>query len=219
MYEQMTLLDIPSSTFSPALADGPWLPALPDGPTTAKSSPARARASRSPSRAKARELLMHGTYGPTFSESSVPAGPLASWESRLRQRLARIGSSECELTWKALATTSGPSLSRLVPSTPRIVEIDSGLLLDSGHWSTPTARDHFPPHTIEYIAAKKALGHGLSNLSDIEPLGMVPSGSSPTTEKRGVLNPAFPCWLMGYPIVWVFCGASAMQSFRKSPQK
>lgn len=34
------------------------------------------------------------------------------------------------------------------------------------HWNTPTARDHFPPHTEEYIAEKKALGHGMANLSD-----------------------------------------------------
>lgn len=78
MYEQMSLLDTPSFTFSPALADGPLPPALPDGQTTAKSSPAPARASRSRLRAKAPELLMRGTYGPTFSESSVPAGPLGS---------------------------------------------------------------------------------------------------------------------------------------------
>jgi hypothetical protein len=44
-----------------------------------------------------------------------------------------------------------------------------------GLWPTPAARDSFPPHTPEYIAAKKAQGHGMSNLSDIGPLGMVPA--------------------------------------------
>lgn len=33
-------------------------------------------------------------------------------------------------------------------------------------WATPQARDHFPPHTTEYIAAKKAEGHGMRNLND-----------------------------------------------------
>lgn len=49
--------------------------------------------------------------------------------------------------------------------------------------------------------------------------GLEPSGSSATTGKRGVLNPAFPCWLMGYPLAHLSCGATAMQSFRKSPRK
>jgi hypothetical protein len=33
-------------------------------------------------------------------------------------------------------------------------------------WPTPNARDHFPAHTAEYIAEKKAQGHGMSMLND-----------------------------------------------------
>lgn len=33
-------------------------------------------------------------------------------------------------------------------------------------WNTPQARDHFPPHSPEYIARKKAQGHGMANLND-----------------------------------------------------
>jgi hypothetical protein len=33
-------------------------------------------------------------------------------------------------------------------------------------WATPQARDHFPAHTPERIAAMKALGHGMRNLND-----------------------------------------------------
>lgn len=33
-------------------------------------------------------------------------------------------------------------------------------------WATPTTRDHFPAHTEEYIAEKKAQGHGMQNLND-----------------------------------------------------
>jgi hypothetical protein len=42
-------------------------------------------------------------------------------------------------------------------------------------WPTPTARDHFPAHTPEYIAAKKAQGHGMSNLNDTVSLAMWPT--------------------------------------------
>lgn len=33
-------------------------------------------------------------------------------------------------------------------------------------WPTPQARDHFPAHTEQYIAEKKAQGHGMMNLND-----------------------------------------------------
>jgi hypothetical protein len=33
-------------------------------------------------------------------------------------------------------------------------------------WPTPQARDHFPSHSPEYIAEKKAQGHGMANLND-----------------------------------------------------
>lgn len=33
-------------------------------------------------------------------------------------------------------------------------------------WATPCSRDHFPAHTAEYVAAKKAQGHGMKILPD-----------------------------------------------------
>lgn len=44
--------------------------------------------------------------------------------------------------------------------------------------------------------------------------GLASHGSSEQTEKRGALNPAFVCWLMGYPAAWVSCADSATQSTR-----
>lgn len=34
------------------------------------------------------------------------------------------------------------------------------------NWGTPQSRDHFPAHSDEYVAAKKAQGHGMQNLND-----------------------------------------------------
>lgn len=79
----------------------------------------------------------------------------------------------------------------------------------AAQWPTPTSRDHFPAHTPEYIAEKKAQGHGMANLNDTASHS---SGSSEPTERRGALNPEFVCWLMGFPAEWVYCGVSAMQS-------
>ena len=66
---------------------------------------------------------------------------------------------------------------------------------------TPTARDHMPPHSPEYIAAKKAQGHGMGNLND---------------QIGGSLNPTWVEWLMGFPLGWTVLEASATPSSRKS---
>lgn len=316
MSHPQTLQDSHSATFLLALEDGPSLPASPAGPMTEPCGQPRARVSHFRSPAKVPELLTRGTFGPTFSDSCVPDGPLSSWESRLRQRLARIGSSECDLTWKASAMSDGVLLSRLVPSTPRTVEIDCGLLLEADYcrtpqatvtearsnvvkltgrkpsdpqvglpdqvrataamWITPTTRDHkdtpgmslersdgrsrvdqlprqvaatmavYPtPSASGFEAAdaqrlmerreqcKELTGNGNGFGLVVRPqdtgiplpqrvgqvLGTVLDGSSATTVKRGVLNPAFPCWLMGYPTAHLSCGAMAMQSSLNSRRK
>lgn len=285
MFDQMTLPGIGNATSLPGWVAGPSPPVSPDGQKTGKSGQPLAHASRSRSQAKAPELLMRGTYGPTFSASPVPGGPLSSWENRLRQRLARIGSSECDLTWKASAMSDGVLLSRLVPSTPRTVEIDSGLLLEAAYWPTCAARDWKSESATPEFYAKwsanpkgktlpmmlalwstplasdgekggpnQSFGAGWQPLpaqafhaamwptatavdgarglttrpQDTgiplpqrvgQVLGMAPAGSSATTAKRGVLNPAFPCWLMGYPLAHLSCGAMAMQLFPKSRRK
>jgi C-5 cytosine-specific DNA methylase len=71
-------------------------------------------------------------------------------------------------------------------------------------WPTPCARDHFPAHKPEYIAAKKAQGHGMSNLNDAV---------------GGALNPTWVEWLMGFPLGWTVSDASATASSRKSSKR
>src|SRR5690606_7038921 len=136
-----TLPDTGSVTSSPESADGRSRPVSQDGPMTASFGPARRRASRSASRESGEARTMSGICGPTCFDSPVPDGPLFSWESRLRQRLARIGSTECLLTWKASATPAGRSLCRLVPSTRPTAVIVSGSSREAALWQTPVADD------------------------------------------------------------------------------
>ncbi|AEM50753.1 methyltransferase [Stenotrophomonas maltophilia JV3] len=289
MFTHQTSPDTGNATSSAELPVGPLQLDLLGGPTTASCGPAAPRASRSPSRVKAKPRMTIGTCGPTSFASSVPDGPLSSWENRLRRRLARTGSTECLLTWKQRTTPAGRSLSQLVPSmrptgatasglwpTPAARDWRSekatdefyqawasspkgktlpmqialamwatptslapakngnneagnsaGLVAIRAHalaalWPTPCARDHMPAHSPEYIAEKKAQGHGMAVLPDYvqhAPLGTAPAGSSATTENSGALNPAFVCWLMGFLPEWDVCAPTATPSSRKSRQK
>lgn len=196
MSEQTISKGLRNATSSRALEGGAMHSASQGGQMIDPSGQGLAPANPSPSQEKGKGRKTRGTSGRSSSTSSKPVGPLSSWENRLRQRLERIGSTECVLTWKESATPAGRLLFRLVPSTRPIEEIDCGLWptaraqdakhatatdwelnrspsLDLLHvaatralWPTPTSRDHFPPHTPEYIAAKKAQGHGMSNLND-----------------------------------------------------
>lgn len=79
-------------------------------------------------------------------------------------------------------------------------------------WATPTTRDH-----------KDGDGQSCANVPENSLLGRQVHGALSTfspagTEKRGALNPAHSRWLMGYPVEWDSCGATAMPSCRKSPR-
>jgi len=113
----MTLRASRNAISSQEAGSGPlqldWL----DGLTTNHSGPAHAPASHSRRRAKVEEQMIQGICGRTFIASSVPDGPLSSWENRLRERLATVGSTECALIWREKVSPAGQSISRLAVST------------------------------------------------------------------------------------------------------
>jgi hypothetical protein len=62
-------------------------------------------------------------------------------------------------------------------------------------WPTPQARDYFPAHTPEYIAEKKAQGHGMANLNDLVELSGWPTprtvtGGAESAERKKELGRA-----------------------------
>jgi hypothetical protein len=120
LFSLMMCEDSPKRIGSAESADGLTPAVSPDGPTTVPSGPAPAHVSRSRSRAREEVPTTSGICGPTSFASSVPSGPLAYLESKLRERLAMVGSTECALIWREKVTPAGASISRLAPWTPRI---------------------------------------------------------------------------------------------------
>ena len=121
---------------------------------------------------------------------------------RLRPLVPSISETESSL-WPTARATDGSKGSRTLEGARK--ELARGKNIDLGVavklWPTPQARDHFPAHSAEYIAKKKAEGHGMSNLND---------------SVGGKLNPTWVEWLMGFPLGWTDCEDLETQSSHKS---
>lgn len=89
-------------------------------------------------------------------------------------------------------------------------------------WSTPSSRDWKDTAGMSTtgINPDGSLRSRLDQLPRQVQLtrGAIANSSPASTEKRGGLNPEFSRWLMGFPVEWGSCGATAMQSSRKSPR-
>lgn len=213
MSDLKTYGDLFSATSSPELADGPTPPVLPVGLTTGLCGLARAPANPSPSPDSTKASRTSAISGRTSLTSSVPTGPLSSWESRLRERLAMVGSTEYRLIWKAKTTPQGRSMFQLAPSMPHTSGSDC-----TGR-PTPATRDHKGGYQGGRIRNGKISNDTLDVTVQHTVHGLNTSGSKVPTESRGALHPAFSCWLMGFPPEWESCAPLATPSSRRSRQK
>ena len=217
-----------SAISSQELAAGRSRSELPDGLQTDLFGLAPAPASRSAAQGKGEAKKTPGTFGRSFDASSPSAILQQSLVNRLRRRMAVYGSPEYVLTWKSWDMPSGPPICALRASGHRTS--DKGC----GGWGTPrvvqgdycyASGDHNRVYLTvngQARAAAQAAGgpnardsNGAPHLSAIAH-GQAACTSPVQTERRGQLNPDLPRWLMGYPVEWGCCGATAMQSCRKS---
>lgn len=126
----------------------------------------------------------------------------STWHSKL-----------CGLTWKVRVTKWGALIYQLVPSMPRISGKEYGL------WQTPLAEESGPRlETLISVDGKKP-ERGKRTLR-IAPDGTlkrqtmtlnlqvrIEDGNNPLR----ALNPAWVCWLMGYPLDWTDLGGTENQ--------
>ena len=171
-----------------------------------------------------------------WKEKATPAGVPISQLSRSTRRTFGSDSTGLPATWPtptkadgdgghvmgtASATGRREDGSKITVSLPGVVKIVST-------WPTPQAFDANNGNTPESWLARQERNSNMSRSSmptalpvavQLHPSGETTFGSPDQTAKPGALNPAFPCWLMGYPTEWDACAPTEMRSAPRLRQK
>lgn len=93
--------------------------------------------------------------------------------------------------------------------------ITSLQVLAKALWTTPSSRDW---KDTPGMTAERKDGKNRNDQLPRQAFGQEGNGSGEPTAKPASLNPAFPCWLMGFSTAALSSMHLAMQSFRKSRQ-
>ena len=148
------------------------------------------------SRLQARTQSLGSTlYKLTWKPWAMPSGL-----SRFRLRASVRRTSETDSSgWPTPTACDGRGYSEkaaedwIAGTTSNGHSLDLDLAAKLAGWPTPCARDHVPAHTPEYIASKKAQGHGMANLNDLVQL----AGWATPAARDWKSASASPEWLAG----------------------
>lgn len=164
MSTPLTSKIIRKSTFLQVSVSGPSPCVELGGLTVAQFGQALVPANLSARQAKAAGVMTSGTYGRPSITSLRSAILNASLVSRLRVRMASVGSTLYKLTWKARVTPAQRSISALRASVRRISDKDCTLPLKG--WPTTLVQDAESSGGEGCIARGKR-GHTLTTSSKL----------------------------------------------------
>lgn len=121
------------------------------------------------------DLVSADMEGAGYAGGAVDICSAGFGSPNIRQRLY--------LAW--VADTAGERREGAAERTQSDGGCDLGSAARLAGWATPQTRDHFPAHTPEYIAAKKAQGHGMQNLNDQVPMALLAGWPTPVAQPDG----------------------------------
>lgn len=156
------------------------------GPPSTTSSKSAALQQSLESKLRAKTQTLGSTlYKLTWKPWVTPSG-----RSRSRLRASALRTSGIEPTGAASLASARPTpTTRDWKDGAECANVPLNSLLGRvawlTGWPTPMARDHFPAHKPEYIAAKVAQGHGMANLNDRVQLAGWPTPMAGTPAQNG----------------------------------
>jgi hypothetical protein len=215
----MTFEYTPSTTSSQEQGDGHWHSETLDGPTTDPYGQVALHVNLFQPVESNEGEMMSDTSGPTGFDLLTHYDQQRYLESKFLQLLSTVGSMRYVATFDQQTTPAGHLYSRLRLS-PNTNETDYSL------WPTPqagTLKNGYSRagstdgsrRTLALIGRKIA-GHKLKNLlEDWEK----PNWLTVEMENKGLLNPAFYRWLMGYPPQWCLAAILASRTLKAAAKK
>lgn len=159
-------------------------------------------------------------YAETWREKVTPAG-LRYW-AHTASGHRTSGSDSTGWPTPTVGNATGSQMAKDASPTGRRPDgskatVSLNAVAQLAGWATPTTRDHKDTGDMSQ-SMTRADGKPRNDTVPRQAFGATSISSPAQTGKRGALNPAFSRWLMGYPAAWDSCGATAMQSSRKSPR-
>ncbi len=208
----MTLQVFPKSISSPEEAASVSRRAPPDGPTSAPYGADRRPVKASAPPVAVADVTIQGTCGPTCVALLPLVDRLSSWESRLLERLAMLGSTKSTTICEMKATPCRLPILQLQPSTRPISGNGSIGSVRPKFWRTPKASTGGHPPigtTLNGARAKSDPNKKRATVSlSFQALhypnrsGEVVSCVEAQMANSDALNPEFASWLQGYPDAW-----------------
>lgn len=153
--------------------------------------------------------------GPDFAKHDRSATGLSLQAQMAEAQEARPRAAPRAGDWRSGSSQVGAA--ELRPGGSMLPEqMTESELTKAAPWSTPVSTELTRGHGI-YDQGGSPLVH---QMIETEAGGPAPTGSSATTAKRGGSpTPLHPCWLQGFPAVWLLGAVWATRSASRSPRK